>query len=39
MMTFGLEYGPGVKQHKASYGGPSLMGYIDSNYAAKNKNR
>ena len=39
MITLGLEYDPDVEQHKASYGGPDLVGYADSNYAADTKNR
>ena len=38
-MTLGLEYGPEVEQHKASYGGPGLVGYADSDYADDIENR
>lgn len=38
-MTLGLEYSLDVEQHKASYGGSSLVGYADGNYAGDNKSR
>ena len=38
-MTLWLKYSFNVKQHKASYGGPDLVGYDDSNYASETKSR
>lgn len=39
MITLELKYSLGIKQHKASYGRPSQMSYIDSNYAGNTKSR
>ena len=38
-MTFGLEYGPDVEQHKASNGRPGLVNCADSDYAGETKSR
>ena len=38
-MTLRLEYGPDIEQYKASYGGTSLVGYVDSNYAGDTESR
>lgn len=38
-ITFGLKYSADVKQYKAFYGRPSLVGYTNTNYAGDIKGR